>query len=149
MVEIDENSPPLRDLLEVQVPFLQYIQKNLSIAPIVVSHVPYESCVAVGQGLAAGVADGVQRIVGSLKHHPRPGVPAYTWPWAWIKELDPEGLYNTGQENIYVRYHAGNRNINCRPGLGAKKGPNSYAILIQVRPQGISAMWWGMGLVIT
>ncbi len=54
-VAIDEMAHHFEHSLEVQVPFLQYMQKNLSIAPIVVSHVSYETCVSVGQGLAAAI----------------------------------------------------------------------------------------------
>ena len=57
LVEIDDVAHRFEHSLEVQVPFLQYMQKDLTIAPIVVSHVSYETCTAVGHGLAAAIKD--------------------------------------------------------------------------------------------
>ena len=91
----------LEHSLEVQIPFLQYIQKDLSIAPIVVSHVPYESCVAVGQGLAAAIKSYGKPVLivasTDMTHYEsRQAASAKdSLALARIQELDPEGLYNT------------------------------------------------------
>ena len=101
LVEIDEIAHRFEHSLEVQVPFLQYIQKNLSIAPIVVSHVPYDSCVAVGQGLAAAIKSYGKPVLivasTDMTHYEsRQAASAKdSLALARIQELDPEGLYNT------------------------------------------------------
>ena len=83
------------------MPFLQYIQKNLSIAPIVVSHVPYETCVAVGQGLAVAIKSYGKPVLivasTDMTHYEsRQAASAKdSLALARIKELDPEGLYKT------------------------------------------------------
>jgi AmmeMemoRadiSam system protein B len=100
-VEIDEEAHRFEHSLEVQVPFLQYMQKNLTIAPIVVSHVPYATCVEVGQGLAAAIKtfDKPVLIVAStdMTHYEsRQSASAKdSLALERIKEMDPQGLYNT------------------------------------------------------
>jgi AmmeMemoRadiSam system protein B len=54
-VQVDEVAHRFEHSLEVQVPFLQHMQKNLTIAPLVVSHVSYQTCVSVGNGLAEAI----------------------------------------------------------------------------------------------
>ena len=44
-IQIDEVAHRFEHSLEVQVPFLQYMQKKLTITPLVVSHVSYQTCV--------------------------------------------------------------------------------------------------------
>jgi AmmeMemoRadiSam system protein B len=101
LVEVDEVAHRFEHSLEVQVPFLQYMQKNLTIAPIVVSHVPYETCVAVGQGLAAAIKSYGKPVLivasTDMTHYEsRQAASAKdSLALARIKELDPEGLYNT------------------------------------------------------
>jgi len=101
VIEIDDIAHSFEHSLEVQVPFLQYLQKNLTIAPIVVSHVSYETCVAVGQGLAEAIK-GYGRpvlIVAStdMTHYEsRQSASAKdSLALERIRALDPEGLYNT------------------------------------------------------
>ena len=55
LVERDELAHVYEHSLEVQVPFLQYFQQNLTITPLVISHIPYEDCVEVGRGIAVAV----------------------------------------------------------------------------------------------
>jgi AmmeMemoRadiSam system protein B len=43
--------------LEVQVPFLQFFQKNLSITPLVISHMPFEDCAEVGRDIARAIVN--------------------------------------------------------------------------------------------
>ncbi|OAG26899.1 AmmeMemoRadiSam system protein B [Thermodesulfatator autotrophicus] len=42
--------------LEVQVPFLQYLNPEVSIVPICISHLPYEALEDIGLALAKGIA---------------------------------------------------------------------------------------------
>jgi len=55
LVECDEIAHSYEHSLEVQVPFLQFFQPSLTITPLVISHIPYEDCVAVGRDIAAAV----------------------------------------------------------------------------------------------
>ena len=43
--------------LEVQVPFLQFLQKDLAIVPIVVSHVSYDVCTQAASDLATAIRE--------------------------------------------------------------------------------------------
>ena len=101
LIEIDDIAHSFEHSLEVQVPFLQYMQKNLTIAPIVVSHVSYETCVAVGQGLAAAIRSYGRPVLivasTDMTHYEsRQSASAKdSLALARIKALDPEGLYNT------------------------------------------------------
>lgn len=55
---IDDNTAHRYEhSLEVQVPFLQYFQKNLKIVPIVVSHISYAECREAALDLAGAVRD--------------------------------------------------------------------------------------------
>jgi len=100
-VEIDDAAHRFEHSLEVQVPFLQYMQKDLKIAPIVVSHVSYETCLAVGNGLAAAIKDFGQPVLivasTDMTHYEsRQSASAKdSLALERIRALDPEGLYNT------------------------------------------------------
>jgi MEMO1 family protein len=100
-IEIDDVAHRFEHSLEVQVPFLQYMQKNLTIAPIVVSHVSYETCVAAGQGLAAAIKNFNKPVLivasTDMTHYESRQSARVKDSLALerIKALDPEGLYNT------------------------------------------------------
>jgi len=100
-IEVDDVAHRFEHSLEVQVPFLQYMQKDLTIAPIVVSHVSYAVCVAVANGLAAAIKSygGPVLMVAStdMTHYEsRQSASAKdSRALECIKALDPEGLYNT------------------------------------------------------
>ena len=100
-IEADDAAHRFEHSLEVQVPFLQYMQKNLTIAPIVVSHVPYETCVAVGQGLAEAIKSYGKSVLivasTDMTHYEsRQSASAKdSLALERIEALDPEGLYNT------------------------------------------------------
>jgi len=100
-IEIDDVAHRFEHSLEVQVPFLQYMQKNLTIAPIVVSHVSYATCVAAGQGLAAAIKSYNKPVLivasTDMTHYEsRQSASAKdALALECIKALDPEGLYNT------------------------------------------------------
>ena len=101
LVEVDDVAHRFEHSLEVQVPFLQYMQKNLTIAPIVVAHVSFEICVAVGQGLAAAIKSYEKPVLivasTDMTHYESRQAASSKDSLAleYIKELDPEGLYNT------------------------------------------------------
>ncbi|MEN8189716.1 MAG: AmmeMemoRadiSam system protein B [Thermodesulfobacteriota bacterium] len=55
-ITIDEQAHRFEHSLEVQVPFLQARQKNLSIVPLVVSQISYPLCEEVGSAIARTIA---------------------------------------------------------------------------------------------
>jgi len=101
LIETDDVAHRFEHSLEVQVPFLQYMQENLTIAPIVVSHVSYEVCTAVGQAVAAAVENYGKSVLivasTDMTHYEsRQSASAKdSLALERIKELDPQGLYNT------------------------------------------------------
>ncbi len=87
--------------LEVQVPFLQFLQKKLKIVPIVVSHVSYEVCKQAAHDLATAIREFAKPVLmvastdmthyesrrnASVKDH---------LALERIQALDPIGLYET------------------------------------------------------
>jgi AmmeMemoRadiSam system protein B len=100
-ITVDDVAHRFEHSLEVQVPFLQYLQKNLSIAPIVVSHVSYETCVAVGQGIAEAIGNFGKDVLivasTDMTHYESRQSASAKDSLALdrIKALDPQGLYNT------------------------------------------------------
>ena len=100
-IQVDDVAHRFEHSLEVQVPFLQHMQKNLSIAPLVVSHVSYETCVLVGNGLAEAVKNHGKPVLivasTDMTHYESRQSASSKDSMALerIKVLDPEGLYNT------------------------------------------------------
>jgi AmmeMemoRadiSam system protein B len=56
-INMDELAHEFEHSLEVQIPFLQQLQKNLSIVPLVVSQISYDLCEAVGKSLASAIQE--------------------------------------------------------------------------------------------
>ena len=54
VIKVDETAHRFEHSLEVQVPFLQAMQKNLHIVPIVVSHLSYALCVEIAESPRRG-----------------------------------------------------------------------------------------------
>jgi len=100
-IEMDDVAHRFEHSLEVQVPFLQYMQKNLTIAPIVVSHISYQTCVSVGQGIADAIKNYGKPVLilasTDMTHYESRHSASAKDSLALerIKALDPEGLYNT------------------------------------------------------
>ena len=100
-VEIDDIAHRYEHSLEVQVPFLQYMKKNLTIAPIIVSRVSYHTCVDMGQGLAAAIKSYGRPVLivasTDMTHYESRQAASAKDSLALdrIKDLDPEGLYHT------------------------------------------------------
>ena len=101
IIQPDDVAHRFEHSLEVQVPFLQFLQQNLSIAPIVVSHISYESCVAVGNDLARAIENFNKPVLivasTDMTHYESRESASSKDRMALerIQELDPEGLYNT------------------------------------------------------
>lgn len=87
--------------LEVQVPFLQYFQENLKIAPIVVSHVSYDVCRQAAHDLATAIREFAEPVLmvasTDMTHYESRQSASVKDHQALerIQALDPHGLYDT------------------------------------------------------
>lgn len=54
-IEDDPSAHKMEHSIEVQVPFLQFLRPDVSIVPIALSHIPFDSCQKIAQALATGV----------------------------------------------------------------------------------------------
>jgi len=87
--------------LEVQVPFLQFLQKNLKIVPIVVSHISYGDCRRAAHDLTTAIREFGEPVLmvasTDMTHYePRPSASAKDHlALERILALDPQGLYET------------------------------------------------------
>lgn len=97
----DSEAHLLEHSLEVQVPFLQQVQQQLRIVPIVVSHIPYELCRTVGRDVAAAIREHRQPVLivasTDMSHYESRQQAAKKDRLAIerILALDPQGLYAT------------------------------------------------------
>jgi len=101
-VIVDDDTAHLQEhSLEVQVPFLQYLQPNLSIVPIVVSHISYDDCQRAAHDLAQAItAFGrpVLLVASTDMTHYEPRASAGAKDRLALERilaLDPRGLYET------------------------------------------------------
>jgi len=101
LVVEDSEAHLLEHSLEVQVPFLQQVQQQLRIVPIVVSHIPYELCRTVGRDVAAAIRAHRQPVLivasTDMSHYESRQQAAKKDRLAIerILALDPQGLYAT------------------------------------------------------
>lgn len=99
-ITVDETAHRFEHSLEVQVPFLQARQKNLSIVPLVVSHISYPMCQEVGAALARviGATDREILIVASsdMTHYESRAAADKKDHYALKKlaDMDPATLYH-------------------------------------------------------
>jgi len=100
-VEINEQAHRFEHSLEVQVPFLQFRQKKLSLTPLVVSRVPLEICLETGAALARAIKElnrPVLMVASTDMTHYESRQSASQKDRMALDEilgLDPAGLYNT------------------------------------------------------
>ncbi len=101
LITDDEIAHRFEHSLEVQVPFLQYLQKNLAITPIVISRISFAECQEVGQALAEAIkqyAKPVLILASSDMTHYESRESAGRKDRLAIEriiDLDPRGLYDT------------------------------------------------------
>ncbi|MBC7361236.1 MAG: AmmeMemoRadiSam system protein B [Candidatus Aminicenantes bacterium] len=100
LISRDQEAHRKEHSIEVQIPFLQYLQKNLSIVPIVVSHeADYDHLAELGKALARAVTGfrGKVLLVAStdMSHYVNQRVAEELDYKAisFIQKLDPQGLY--------------------------------------------------------
>ena len=91
--------------LEVQVPFLQFLQPDLKIVPICLGPLDLESCLEIGRALASAAASfdkGFLMVASTDMSHYVSAEIAKELDSMAIKQIlamDPAGLYNTVKEN--------------------------------------------------
>ncbi len=97
----DDTAHLYEHSLEVQVPFLQYLQENLKIVPIVVSHVSYSVCQEAAMDLAAAIREFTAPVLivasTDMTHYEsrRSASSKDRLALERILAMDPEGLYET------------------------------------------------------
>ena len=100
MVRQDYRAHLHEHSLEVQVPFLQYLRPDLEIVPICLGFGEYQSCLELGEGIAASILEyeGQVLIVASSDMTHYESAPAAKLKDEMVLEyalsLDPEGMLN-------------------------------------------------------
>ncbi|MEK6200840.1 MAG: AmmeMemoRadiSam system protein B [Desulfobulbaceae bacterium] len=98
-ISIDETAHQFEHSLEVQVPFLQARQKNLSIVPLVVSHISFPLCQEVGAALAKVIAEAGKEVLivasSDMTHYePREAADKKDhYALKKLADMDPASLY--------------------------------------------------------
>jgi AmmeMemoRadiSam system protein B len=97
----DEQAHSSEHSLEVQVPFLQFMQNNLHIVPLCVSHIPYAECEEVAKDIAKAVqavSRPVLLVASTDMTHYKSREQASAQDHLAIENMlafDPKGLYET------------------------------------------------------
>jgi len=100
-IVIDETAHTFEHSLEVQVPFLQQLQKNLRIVPLVLGHISYPLCQKVAESLALAINHSNKNILilasSDMSHYESRASAEQKDRSALqrIEQLDPSGLYTT------------------------------------------------------
>jgi MEMO1 family protein len=106
MIVADEYAHRHEHSLEVQIPFLQYLQNDLRLTPLVLSRLSYQQCLKLGNAIADAVNayGGPVLVVASTDMtHYEPRTAATKKDRLAIGEiegLDAEGLYRTVTRNM-------------------------------------------------
>ncbi|BHH82917.1 AmmeMemoRadiSam system protein B [Desulforhopalus sp. 52FAK] len=104
-VIVDDNAHMSEHSLEVQLPFLQYLQPQLSITPLTLKSMSYEQCEGLAKSLFQGIkeyCEPVLIVASTDMSHYEPRAKSEVkdaMALAAIKELDPLQLYTTVQTN--------------------------------------------------
>ena len=105
LIKEDTIAHRLEHSLEVEVPFLQYLQPNLSLTPLVISHLSLEECLELGKSLADGIDQYNKPVLivasSDMTHYESRAAASSKDQLAMeqLKKLNPEGLYSTVLEN--------------------------------------------------
>ncbi len=104
-VTVDEAAHQFEHSLEVQIPFLQERQKNLSIVPLALAHLSFATCEKLGRALAQSITwhDKPVLLLASsdMSHYESRSSASRKDAMALerLTALDPVGLYNVVAEN--------------------------------------------------
>lgn len=100
-IKVDESAHLYEHSLEVQLPFLQMLQKKLRIVPLTLSRLSYPLCEELGTAIAKTIqesSNNILMVVSSDMSHYEPRKVATEKDRAalqCIEDLDPYGLYST------------------------------------------------------
>lgn len=101
IIAIDETAHHYEHSLEVQIPFLQTMQKKLSIMPVVISHISFPLCTDIAQALAQVISESDKEILivasSDMTHYESRKSAGKKDRLALekIEQLDAAGLYRT------------------------------------------------------
>ncbi|HIJ91241.1 MAG: AmmeMemoRadiSam system protein B [Desulfobulbaceae bacterium] len=101
LIETDSLAHRFEHSLEVQVPFLQYFRPDMTLTPIVISHLSFKSCQEIGEALALAIEKYGKPVLivasSDMSHYEsRESATAKdSQAMEQITALNPEGLYNT------------------------------------------------------
>lgn len=97
-VERDAGAHQFEHALEVQLPFLQRARADVAIAPMVLAHLPWRACEALGREVAEAAREaGALLVASSDMSHYLPAATARALDARALERilaLDPEGLYD-------------------------------------------------------
>jgi hypothetical protein len=101
LIRKDELAHRFEHSLEVQVPFLQEMQQNLTIVPLVIAHISYPMCEKVADNLAESIKESGKNVLivasSDMTHYESRSVATKKDHLALdrLLALDPAGLYQT------------------------------------------------------
>ena len=104
-IVVDEAAHANEHSLEVQLPFLQKLQKNLSVVPLTVAHLSYDKCEEIAEALSSSILQYGEKtlIVAStdMSHYESRSVAEVKDKLALdaIITMDPRTLYSTVHKN--------------------------------------------------
>jgi AmmeMemoRadiSam system protein B len=100
-IEDDPHAHSMEHSIEVQVPFLQYVQPEVRIVPIGLSHLSLDACLEISQVLVQGIRDYGKEVLlvasTDMTHYESQKAAQEKDKLAMdrILERDPQGLYDT------------------------------------------------------
>lgn len=104
-IQIDELAHQAEHSLEVQVPFLQFLQKQLSIVPLLVNHIPFTVCQEIAESLTHAIGQSGKEVLivasSDMSHyeHRESTEKKDRMALKAIEELNPYDLYHTVHNN--------------------------------------------------
>ncbi len=101
LISTDSMAHRFEHSLEVQVPFLQYLRPDMTLTPIVISHLSFKACTEIGEALAAAIKQYGKPVLivasSDMTHYEsrESATKKDALALQRIQALDPEGLYHT------------------------------------------------------
>lgn len=107
LLEVDSIAHANEHSLEVQIPFLQYLEKDFSFVPLTIGHVPFGECQEIGKAIAQVIQNAEEPILliasTDMNHYESQKITLEKDEWAMdaILDRDPKKLYQVvHQKNI-------------------------------------------------
>lgn len=104
-VVVDETAHTSEHSLEVQLPFLQELQKNLSIVPLILGQLAYETCEEIAESLYHSITEFGDKVLilasSDMNHYESRAISQKknSLVLAAIEEMDPYALYSVVHRN--------------------------------------------------